>query len=121
MHRGPACAWVEGYMSEAHRVLGTSASLLGVSTGEMPQQLADLPVESAMPHPFDTMWALAAILLPAHHPLVVQLLNHYSEWCEREMGLFGRVSHSWGRWALIHMHTLSPTGENHWPKRVPVQ
>lgn len=82
-------------MGEAHRVLGPSVSLLGVSTGEMPQQLTDLSVESVMPHPFDSMWALAAIHLSAHHPLVVQLLSHYSEWGEREMGLFGRISHSW--------------------------
>lgn len=93
-------------MGEAHRVLGTSVSLLGYL------QVRCLPVESVvMPQPFDIMWALAAILLSAYHPLVVQLLSHYSKWGEREMGLFGRVSHSWGSWALTHMHSLSPTGK----------
>lgn len=105
-------------MGEAHRVLGTSVSLLGVSTGEMPQQLADLPVESAMPHPFDIMWALAAILLSAHHPLVVQLLRHYSEWGVREMGLFGSLT----QLGKLGTYSYAPTfshRKNHWPRRVP--
>lgn len=68
-------------MGEAHRVLGMSRSLLGISTGEMPQQLADLPVEAVMPlvaHPFGIIWALDASPSSAHHLLVVQLLTYYS-------------------------------------------
>lgn len=49
---------------------------------------------------FNAFWVSYLLLPASSHPPVRQLTIQYSSW--GEIGLFGSILQSWGRWVLIH-------------------
>lgn len=115
---GPACGWGTWSAVSANGPDGGSVGKTSSSSWTtLTESLMCLEVSMS---PWYVLWDIfyASCCSPSSCPTVMQPMTQYPRCGKREMGLFGRILQSEGIQTLIHMLSLSPTGEIKSPARI---